>query len=101
MYGVLSTTPPQRPATSVQNPSVMRIPRVSYSSPAAAALSVLSMPPMIVMTPNGRAIGRYAHASDSPPRNSRLGQGSARRSATGDDAAAGAGPCPKPRATRR
>ena len=58
MYGVLSTTPPQSPAASVHRPSVARIARVSYSSPAAAALSVLSMPPTIVESAKGSAIGR-------------------------------------------
>src|SRR5688572_15554445 len=97
MYGVDSTTPPQSPATTVQNPSVARIARVSYSSPAAAALSVLSIPPMIVITPKGSAIGRYPHASVSPPRNARLGQGiaSARPSAAAAvGAAAPVGPRP-------
>src|SRR5512132_4581749 len=75
MYGVLSTTPPQSPAASVHRPSVARIARVSYSSPAAAALSVLSIPPTIVATAKGNAIGRYPQASERPARKVRLGQG--------------------------
>jgi len=67
---------------------------VSYSSPAAAALSVLSIPPMIVMTANGSASGRYFHASDRPPTNSALGQGTARWSAGPEDVAAAAAPTP-------
>ena len=54
MYGVDSTTPPQSPAATVQRPSVARIARVSYSSPAAAALSVLSIPPTIVESANSK-----------------------------------------------
>ena len=40
MYGVDWMTPPHIPATSVASPSIAITPRVSYSSPAAAALSV-------------------------------------------------------------
>src|SRR5215472_914427 len=78
MYGVLSTTPPQSPAASVARPSVARIARVSYSSPAAAALSVLSIPPTMVEKANGIAIGRYPQARDRPPQKAKLGNGNER-----------------------
>ena len=69
MYGVVWMTPPSRPATSDATPSVSRIVRVSYSSPAAAALSVQSMPPTMVARANGSATGSFASAvsSTSPP----------------------------------
>jgi len=51
--------------------------RVSYSSPAAAALSVLSMPPTTVASENGSAMGKYAQAAERPPTNARVGQGTA------------------------
>jgi hypothetical protein len=38
---------------------------VSYSSPAAAALSVQSMPPTMVATANGSATGSFAAAACS------------------------------------
>src|SRR5437588_9436444 len=53
-------TPPQMPASTDATPSVSRIVRVSYSSPAAAALSVQSMPPTIVARAKGKATGKYA-----------------------------------------
>ena len=44
MYGVDWITPPNAPATSVAIPSAAMIRPVEYSSPAAEALSVQSMP---------------------------------------------------------
>jgi hypothetical protein len=55
---VFWTTPPQLPANAVATASMSKMSRVRYSSPAAAALSVLSMPPMIVTSANGSAIDR-------------------------------------------
>ena len=62
MYGVFWMTPPHSPAATEASPSVSRTARVSYSSPAAAALSVQSMPPTMVASANGRAIGSRASA---------------------------------------
>ena len=59
MYGVDWMTPPHIPATRVASPSIAITPRVSYSSPAAAALSVQSMPPITVPRANGMTIGKY------------------------------------------
>jgi hypothetical protein len=39
---------------------------------------VLSIPPTIVESANGSAIGRYAHASEIPPRKANVGQGTER-----------------------
>ena len=62
MYGVVWITPPKRPASTEASPSVQRILRVSYSSPAAAALSVQSIPPTIVARANGNITGNCATA---------------------------------------
>ena len=58
MYGVVWITPPHRAASSVATPSTPMTHRVSYSSPAAAALSVQSIPPTTVAKAKGMTIGR-------------------------------------------
>ena len=58
MYGVFCTTPPQKPAAMVARASVRRMSRARYSSPAAAADSVLSMPPITVASAKGMARAR-------------------------------------------
>ena len=58
MYGVFWITPPQSPVSTVATASTSRMSRVRYSSPAAIALSVLSMPPTIVSSANGSAMER-------------------------------------------
>src|SRR5436190_1747961 len=63
MYGVVCSTPPRRAAATDATPSVNRIVRVSNSSPAAAALSVQSMPPTIVANANGTAMGSFSRAA--------------------------------------
>ena len=62
MYGVVWITPPNSPASTEASPSVQRMLRVSYSSPAAAALSVQSIPPTIVARANGNIMGNCATA---------------------------------------
>jgi hypothetical protein len=59
MYGVVWMTPPQAPARMVASASTPITRPVSYSSPAAAALSVQSMPPTTVPSAKGITIGRY------------------------------------------
>src|SRR5213593_3682206 len=83
-------TPPQHPASTVAAASVRRMSRARYSSPAAAALSVLSIPPMIVTSANGSAIDRYGSVSGSASSQPSVGQGSARRSGPTAIALAGA-----------
>src|SRR5262245_41873237 len=53
--------------------------RVRYSSPAAAALSVLSIPPMIVTSANGSAIERYGNVAETASIQPSVGHGSAAR----------------------
>jgi len=77
MYGVFCTTPPQRPATIVARASVISTSRARYSSPAAAADSVLSIPPMIVTSANGSATERYGSATSSASIQTSVGHGSA------------------------
>src|SRR5437868_4147231 len=67
MYGVVWITPPNSPANTDDTPSVSRTVRVSYSSPAAAALSVQSMPPTMVARANGSATGIFCSAASSTP----------------------------------
>src|SRR3989442_14904480 len=77
MWGVFGTTPPHSPATSVATASVKRMSRARYSSPAAAADSVLSMPPMIVTSANGSATERYGGPAASASSQASVGHGSA------------------------
>src|SRR5688572_23460357 len=63
MYGVVRITPPSDAAVTAATPSVIRTALVSYSSPAAAALSVQSMPPTIVASANGTATGSLPRAN--------------------------------------
>src|SRR5262249_46179715 len=63
MYGVFWMTPPHTPAAMVATASVSRMSRARYSSPAAMADSVLSMPPMTVARAKGTASDRYGSAS--------------------------------------
>src|SRR3989442_7498411 len=77
MWGVFGTTPPHSPATSVATASVKRMSRARYSSPAAAADSVLSMPPMIVTSANGSATERYGSAASSASSQASVGHRSA------------------------
>ncbi len=79
MYGVFWMTPPHSPVSTVASASVRSTSRVRYSSPAAIALSVLSMPPMIVTSANGTAIDRYGSASCTPSSHASVGHGMARR----------------------
>src|SRR5207245_1802059 len=84
MYGVFCTTPPHTPAMTVARASVMRMSRARYSSPAAAALSVLSMPPMMVTRANGSATERYGAASGQasrPPEGGHARDGAEQRGA--------------------
>src|SRR5881275_682171 len=60
-------TPPQSPVRIVAAASVKRMSRARYSSPAAAALSVLSIPPMIVTSANGSATARQGSARHRAP----------------------------------
>ena len=66
-----------------------------YSSPAASALSVLSMPPMIVTSANGSAIDRYGSVSRSASSHASVGHGIARPSG-----ASVVAPDPQPSAAR-
>ena len=90
MYGVFWITPPQSPASTVASASVSSTSRVRYSSPAASALSVLSIPPMIVTSANGSAIDRYGSVSRSASSHASVGHGIA--SPTSPTAIAGGGP---------
>src|SRR5436190_11714281 len=92
MYGVFWTTPPQSAASTVAPASVRRISRVRYSSPAAAALSVLSIPPMIVTSAKGSASERYGSVASSASSHASVGQGIASASVT-----ATGGPASPPR----
>src|SRR5512146_2197507 len=85
-------TPPHAPATTVAIASVRSTSRARYSSPAAAALSVLSMPPMIVTSANGSATDRYGSASSRASSQTSVGHGTASPSAAGATAAARAPP---------
>src|SRR5262245_15444553 len=98
MYGVFWITPPHDPAMMVAAASVSRMSRVRYSSPAALADSVVSMPPTTVARANGRASGRYAIASGSAGTHARVGQGRARAT---DDTGSGAAPAPPPAISHR
>src|SRR5438105_245119 len=60
MYGVVCKTPPSSAPSTDVTPSVRRMVRVSYSSPALAALSVQSIPPTMVARANGTATGSLA-----------------------------------------
>src|SRR5260370_14243530 len=66
-------TPPKMPATNEARPSVNRMDRVSYSSPAAAALSVQSMPPTIVANANGNTTGSFSSAGFQTEPQSKIG----------------------------
>src|SRR5438552_632022 len=66
--------------------------RVRYSSPAAAALSVLSIPPMIVTSAKGSASERYGSVASSASSHASVGQGIASASVT-----ATGGPASPPR----
>src|SRR3990170_117820 len=92
MYGVFWTTPPQSPASTVAPASTISMSRARYSSPAAAALSVLSMPPMIVTSANGSAIDRYGSVAGSASTQTSVGHGSASPSAAGATTAPGPAP---------
>src|SRR5438094_548895 len=92
MYGGFWTTPPQSAASTVAPASVRRISRVRYSSPAAAALSVLSIPPMIVTSAKGSASERYGSVASSASSHASVGQGIASASVT-----ATGGPASPPR----
>ncbi len=63
MYGVVWITPPKVPATRLASASVQSTWLVSYSSPAAAADSVQSIPPTTVARANGSATGKRPNAS--------------------------------------
>src|SRR2546427_182572 len=82
MYGVFWTTPPQSAASTVAPASVRRMSRARYSSPAAAALSVLSIPPMIVTSAKGNATERYGSVVSSASSQARGGHGTVTPSAT-------------------
>src|SRR3989338_10784402 len=90
MYGVFWTTPPQSPARTVAPASTRSISRARYSSPAAAALSVLSIPPMIVTSANGSAIERYGRVAGRASAQASVGHGIA--SASVGVASVGHGP---------
>src|SRR5712692_10135590 len=93
MYGVVGNTPPKSPATTVAMASVSKMSRVRYSSPAAAADSVLSMPPIVVSSANGSAIERYGSVAGSAASQSSVGHGTASRS---DASARWLAPAPYP-----
>src|SRR6202035_4887662 len=78
IYGVFWMTPPQSPAAMVATASVSKISRARYSSPAATADSVLSMPPITVATANGMARDRYGKEAPKVSTHARVGQGTAR-----------------------
>src|SRR5436309_15359338 len=73
MYGVVWITPPRHAASTDATPSVRRMDRVSYSSPAAAALSVQSMPPTIVARANGNTTGSLSSAGFQTEVQSKIG----------------------------
>jgi hypothetical protein len=79
MYGVFCTTPPHRPAATVASASVSRMSRARNWSPAAAADSVLSMPPMTVARAKGTARARYGAIRSSVSTHASVGQGGAIR----------------------
>src|SRR6185503_10642661 len=90
-------TPPHRPVSTVASASTSKMSRVRYSSPAASALSVLSIPPTIVTSANGKAIDKYGSASSSAGTQASVGHGMA--SANPSPAAGGGWPTP-PRPAR-
>src|SRR5437899_7874340 len=61
----------------VATASVSRMSLVRYSSPAAPADSVLSMPPMTVASAKGTASGRYGSVASTASIHARVGHGSA------------------------
>ena len=83
MYGVFWITPPDTPARIVARASVSRMSRVRYSSPAAMALSVLSMPPMTVASAKGSATESAPQVSPGASSQASVGQGIARRHSAG------------------
>src|SRR5215467_10601947 len=93
MYCVFWMTPPHIPAAMVATASVSRMSRARYSSPAAMADSVLSMPPMTVAMAKGAANDRYGSAASIAGTHASVGHGMARTSAAGG-AASDAGPAP-------
>src|SRR6516225_2305076 len=86
MYGVVWITPPKNPASTDATPSVKSTLRVSYSSPAAWALSVQSRPPTIVAKANGNIMGILASAALSTRPHHEPSPASAGRSGGGDQA---------------
>ena len=87
-------TPPQAPATIVATASTAMMRPVSYSSPAAAALSVQSIPPTTVPSANGITIGRYFNESGQASSHSNRSDAS---HSTGQSAARGSTTaCPSP-----
>src|SRR5437660_12834368 len=66
-------TPPKIPAAKDASPSVSKIERVSYSSPAAAALSVQSMPPTMVAKAKGSTTGSFSSAGFQTDPQSKTG----------------------------
>src|SRR5215470_12574066 len=93
MYGVFWMTLPHTPAAMVASASVSRMSRARYSSPAAMADSVLSMPPITVASAKGTASDRYGSASPITGTQLSVGHGMASASAPAD-AATGASPPP-------
>src|SRR5262247_1760162 len=93
MYGVFWMTPPHMPAAMVATASVSRMSRARYSSPAAMADSVLSMPPITVARAKGTASDRYGSASLITGTQLSVGHGTASASA-GAGAASDAEPAP-------
>ena len=96
-------TPPQAPASTVAKASTPITLPVSYSSPAAAALSVQSIPPTTVPSANGITIGRYLIVSGNASNHSNrraeshsVGHSAAAASTVAWSAAAGIQPAAVP-----